>query len=59
MKLPLLFIFLLIFELAFSQDAIQTPSLSYPETIFNADTCCWRKLSAAGCDEEAAQLILI
>lgn len=32
--------------------------LSYPITIFNSDTCCWRKLSASGQYEEAAQLIL-
>ena len=58
MKLVLLFSFLLVIKTAFSQRIDQALSLSYSESIFNADTCCWRKLSATGYDEEAAQLIL-
>jgi len=35
----------------------QTRELAYPQTAFDADTCCWRKLSAAGQHEQAGQLI--
>ena len=35
----------------------QAPELAYPQTAFDADTCCWRKLSAAGQYEQAGQLI--
>jgi len=58
MKLVLHFFFLLVIKTALSQGIDQTLSLSYPESIFNADTCCWRKLSATGHDKEAGQLIL-
>ena len=58
MRYYLFFLFFLTIELLYSQDADQTLSLSYPESIFNSDTCCWRKLSAAGQDEDAGQLIL-
>lgn len=33
-------------------------ALSYPQSIFDADTCCWRALSKAHQYEEAARLIL-
>src|SRR5687767_13250218 len=32
--------------------------LTYPQTAFNSDTCCWRKLSKKGKFEEGAQLIV-
>jgi len=32
--------------------------LAHSSSIFNADTCCWRKLSTEGHDAEAGQLIL-
>ena len=58
MRYYLFFLFFLTIEMLYSQDADQTLSLSYPESIFNSDTCCWRKLSVAGQDEDAGQLIL-
>ena len=58
MKFPIFYIFLIPITTVFSQESAQISSLSYPESIFNSDTCCWRKLSAAGQDEDAGHLIL-
>ncbi|MES2487772.1 MAG: hypothetical protein V4581_17730 [Bacteroidota bacterium] len=36
----------------------QNPQLAYPQTAFDSDTCCWRKLAAAEHYQEAGQLIV-
>ena len=46
-------LYLLIFP-GFSQSV----QLTYPQKTFDSDTCCWRKLSAEGKYEEAAQLVV-
>jgi len=58
MRLLLLFIFLFSIESCYTQETHYSSSLSYPESIFNSDTCCWRKLSSAEQYDEAAKLIL-
>lgn len=52
MKAPALLLLLLLTTHAFSQR-----ERNYPQTAFDSDTCCWRKLSKAGQHHEAAQLI--
>jgi hypothetical protein len=58
MKFSVLFFYIIPITPVLGQDPLRITSLSYPESIFNSDTCCWRKLSAAGYDEDAGQLIL-
>ena len=56
MKFPFHFCFIFV---SFSLSAqIPDLSLSYPISIFNSDTCCWRKLSANNYHEEAARLLI-
>ena len=35
-----------------------TVELSYPQTIFDSDTCCWRKLEKQGHYQQAGELII-
>jgi hypothetical protein len=57
MKSPILF-FLFFSIILSAQNNLSSTALFYPLPVFNSDTCCWRKLSKEGHDEEAAQLIL-
>jgi len=36
----------------------QKPIQNYEQSIFDSDTCCWRKLSSEGRHNEAAELIV-
>ncbi|MGQ2983279.1 hypothetical protein [Flavobacterium sp.] len=36
----------------------QQPEHYYPQTQFDSDTCCWRKISAEGKHHESAELIV-
>lgn len=58
MKVQLFLIFLFATINLLAQNNYPISSLSYPLSAFNADTCCWRKLSQEDHNEEAAQLIL-
>lgn len=43
---------------AIAQTVSQTKIISYEQTIFDSDTCCWRKLSADKKYNEAAELVV-
>ena len=45
-------------ELPAQQTNDVTPELNYPQSVFDSDTCCWRKLSSERHYVEAATLIV-
>lgn len=61
MKKVAILLLLLMSKDSFSQEtgAVIVPSLSYPQVIFDSDTCCWRKLTASGKYHEAAELMVL
>ena len=56
-KRIILFFFVISFHASFSQVPPQH-ALSYPQSAFDADTCCWRKLSEDKKYLDAANLII-
>lgn len=49
---------IIIYLLFFHFTNAQTTELSYKQSLFDSDSCCWRKLSAEGKHTEAAELIV-